>query len=234
MSYCDIFNFDKTKITFSEPIATTNENYNYQKVYLNYDNEKFHFELPPIEMVISKNTRKQYDAYSSKFKLGSCIKKQDVIHIFNQIYETCVDYIESNKNKLNFKNKKSFSKSNCGNFANPLYYVFDKDTGEINQNYDPMIYSSIILTGKDATNLKYPKAVGKTENLEIMSYIGVRIYLIPIIQVSNLYISNDGDIRLQLLLKTGLVYNILNNIPLEQPVDFNKYNITVEFKEYKD
>ena len=225
MSFCDIFNFDESKITFSAPINNVSNDIKYSKIYLNYQGDRFNFELPPVEVILSKNSKKQYDAYTSKIRLNLCPKKDQVIDIFEKIRILCIKHIEQNKSKLDFKNKNKFNSQNCDNFNNPLYYITDKETGEVKKDMPPLLFANLIFTQKGKTLFKYPNHNGTFSDLPWEQYLGERFHCIPIIQVSNLYISSDGDIRIQLYMKQSLVFNIIKENFFDSNV-FSKYDIS--------
>lgn len=225
MNYTDIFEFNADRINFSNVVNNTSSGINYQKVYLTYGGEKFHFELPPVEMTLSKNNKKSYDAYSAKMRLNICPKKQELIDAFNNIRNKCIDFIENNKSKLEFKNKAKFNSKNCDNFANPLFYFTDKETGEIKNDTLPLIYSNLIVNGKDNTRFIYPKNQTQTDTFLYTELLDKKLHCMPILCFSNIYISSDGDIRLQTYVKQVLIYNIVNDQQYDQTQSLSKYEV---------
>lgn len=232
MSIVDIFNFDEKKIGFSAPINSTSQEggVSYQKIYLNYQNEKFHFELPMVEMTITKNTKKKYEAYSAKFKLN--IAKQEyiskIIECFQKIYGASTKHIEDTKSKLNFKNKAKFKADKaeeCG-FNNPLYYITDKESGE-KTNQPPMIYANLVIKSKNNTTIKYPSGINQFKTLDYLQYLGVRMHCIPVLNISNIFVGNDGDIRLQLQLAGATVIKVIESADFDQSSSFSKYGIDI-------
>jgi len=225
MNYTDIFTFDSNKIGFSGVVNNSSNGINYQKVYLNYEGSKFHFELPPVEMTITKNTKKTYDAYSAKIRLNICPKQQELINVYNCVRNKCVEFVEQNKSKLDFKNKSKFNSKNCDNFANPLFYFTDKETGEIRSDTLPMIYSNLIVNGKDNSRFLYPIDQTRTETIGHLQLLETKLHCIPILTFSNIYISADGDIRLQTYVKQTLIYNVVKEQQYDQQQSLSKYDI---------
>jgi len=236
MSFVDIFNFDSSKINFAAPI-TSNSNeggVTYQKVYYSYNGDNFYFEIPNVEIVINENTKKKYEAYSCKIKLSTCKQADKVLDVFNKIYLMTASYIENNKSKLNFKNKNKFKADKadeCG-LATPLYYITDKETGEKVSPY-PLIYANMVINNKNKTILKYPTGIKTFEQLDWKKYLGYQITCIPIVTISNIFIGSDGNLRIQLQLKSATIKDIKEGIDLDQSDSFNKYGEEVDFTSFK-
>ena len=232
MSVVDIFNFDESKISFSAPVSSTSQEggVSYQKIYFNYDGDKFNFELPVVEMTINENTKKKYKAYSAKIKINIC--KPDhinkIVDIFNKIYNKSAAHIEATKAKLNFKNKAKFKadKAEESGFNNPLYYIVDKETGERTQQ-PPMIYANLNINNKDKTTIKYPSSNSQFKVFDYTQYLGTKLHCIPVLKISNLFIGCDGDIRLQLQLGQATLIKILESTEFDQSNSFNKYGIDI-------
>ena len=219
MSFVDIFNFDQSKINFSAPISSTSQEggVTYQKVYYTYNSDNFFFEIPNVEMVITAYTKKKYEAYSCKLKMSTCKQVDQVVDIFNKIYESTAKFIEGNKGKLNFKNKNKFKSEKaeeCG-LASPLYYITDKETGERASKY-PLIYANMVINSKNKSILKYPTGIKTFGQLEWKNYLGYQIVCIPIITVSNIFVGSDGSLRIQLQLKSATVKDIKEGVDLDQ------------------
>lgn len=231
-SIVDIFNFDESKIGFSAPVNSTSQegNVSYTKIYLNYSSQKFYFELPMVEMVINKNTKKKYEAFSSKIKLNICNQEHisKIVNVFNKIYEKSASHIEQTKSKLNFKNKNKFKKENAeeSGFNNPLYYITDKESGEKTNN-PPLIYANLNINSKNKTTIKYPSGINKFKNLDYNMHLGTRMHCIPVLNISNIFIGSDGDIRIQLQLASATVIKLIESVDFDQSSSFSKYGINI-------
>ena len=236
MSFVDIFNFDTSKINFAAPITSTSTEggVTYQKVYYSYNGDNFYFEIPNVEIVITQNSKKKYEAYSCKIKLSTCKQADKVLEIFNKIYSATANYIEANKSKLNFKNKNKFKAEKaeeCG-LATPLYYISDKETGEKVSPY-PLIYANMIINNKNKTILKYPTGIKTFGQLDWQKYLGYQITCIPIVTISNIFIGSDGNLRIQLQLKSATIKDIKEGVDLDQSESFSKYGEEIDFSSFK-
>lgn len=236
MSFIDIFNFDASKINFAAPITSTSAEggVTYQKVYYSYSGENFYFEIPNVEIVITQNAKKKYEAYSCKIKLSTCKQADKVLDVFNKIYSTTATFIEANKGKLNFKNKSKFKAEKaeeCG-LATPLYYITDKETGEKVSPF-PLIYANMVINNKNKTILKYPTGIKTFGQLDWQKYLGFQITCIPIVTISNIFIGSDGNLRIQLQLKSATIKDIKEGVDLDQSESFNKYGEEIDFESFK-
>lgn len=237
MSFVDIFNFDASKINFGAPVTSNSQDgsVSYQKVYYTYGGDSFYFEIPSLEIVINSNSKKKYEAYSCKLKMSTCKQADQVIDVFNKIYESTAKYIELNKAKLNFKNKNKFKAEKaeeCG-LSSPLYYIIDKETGERSSKY-PLIYANMVLDNKNKSILKYPTGFKTFGQLEWKKYLGYQIVCIPIVSISNIFVGSDGSLRIQLQLKSATVKDIKEGIDLDQSQSFSKYGEEeIDFSNFK-
>jgi len=236
MSIVDIFNFEEKKINFSAIVNSTSSEggVTYQKVYYNFNGDKFYFELPSVEISISKNTKKKYEAYSAKVKLSTCKENQKIVEIFNAIYKKTAVFIEENKGKLNFKNKAKFKadKAEESGLANALYYITDKETGE-RTSTPPLLYANMVIDNKNKTVLKYPSGINQFKVMDWKSYLDYKIVCLPVVTVSNIFIGSDGSLRIQLQLKSATVLEVKEGVDIDQSSSFQKYGIEFNYQSFK-